>query len=107
MYDFGGGTFDISILKLISTSEGDIYQVLSTNGDTHLGGDDIDNALLDLARREIQAKYGLELDRRGEAVQELRRSLIRAKHELSSAEKTSVHYPVGRRTNVRPRNHAR
>ena len=94
VYDFGGGTFDISILKLISTSEGDIYQVLSTNGDTHLGGDDIDNALLDLARREIKAKFGVELDRRGEAVQELRRSLIRAKHELSSAEKTSVHYPV-------------
>jgi molecular chaperone DnaK len=94
VYDFGGGTFDISILKLISTSEGDIYQVLSTNGDTHLGGDDIDNALLDLARREIHAKFGVELDRHGEAVQELRRSLIRAKHELSSAEKTSVNYPV-------------
>ncbi len=94
VYDFGGGTFDISILKLISTSEGDIYQVLSTNGDTHLGGDDIDNALLDLTRREIKTKFGVELDRRGEAVQELRRSLIRAKHELSSAEKTSVHYPV-------------
>jgi molecular chaperone DnaK len=94
VYDFGGGTFDISILKLISTSEGDIYQVLSTNGDTHLGGDDIDNALLDLARREIHAKFGLELDRHGEAVQELRRSLIRAKHELSSAEKTSVNCPV-------------
>jgi molecular chaperone DnaK len=94
VYDFGGGTFDISILKLISTSEGDIYQVLSTNGDTHLGGDDIDNALLDLARCEIKTKFGVELDRRGEAVQELRRSLIRAKHELSSAEKTSVHYPV-------------
>src|SRR6202158_1328347 len=45
VYDFGGGTFDISILKLISTSDGDIYQVLSTNGDTHLGGDDIDNLL--------------------------------------------------------------
>ena len=94
VYDFGGGTFDISILKLISTDEGGIYQVLSTNGDTHLGGDDIDNALLDLARREIRAKFGVELDRHGEAVQELRRSLIRAKHELSSAEKTSVHYPV-------------
>src|SRR5271167_2311484 len=94
VYDFGGGTFDISILKLISTNEGDIYQVLATNGDTHLGGDDIDNALLDLARREIHAKFGVELDRHGEAVQELRRSLIRAKHELSSAEKSSVHYPV-------------
>src|SRR5277367_799278 len=61
VYDFGGGTFDISILKLISTTEGDIYQVLATNGDTHLGGDDIDNALMELARREIQAKFGVEL----------------------------------------------
>src|SRR6266567_186334 len=45
VYDLGGGTFDISILKLISTDDGDIFQVLSTNGDTHLGGDDIDNLL--------------------------------------------------------------
>jgi Fe-S protein assembly chaperone HscA len=90
VYDFGGGTFDISILKLISTSEGDIYQVLSTNGDTHLGGDDIDNALMDVARREIQARHRVELDRQGEAVQELRRVLIRAKHELSSSEKAAV-----------------
>jgi len=90
VYDFGGGTFDISILKLISTSEGDIYQVLSTNGDTHLGGDDIDNALMDVARREIQTQFGVELDRHGEAVQELRRVLIRAKHELSSSEKAVV-----------------
>ena len=94
VYDFGGGTFDISILKLISTTEGDIYQVLATNGDTHLGGDDIDNALLDLARREIQAKCGVELDPRGEAIQTLRKSLIRAKHELSTAEKTAIHYPL-------------
>ena len=90
VYDFGGGTFDISILKLISTSEGDIYQVLSTNGDTHLGGDDIDNALMDVARREIQSQFGMELDRHGEAVQELRRALIRAKHELSSREIATV-----------------
>src|ERR1700740_3308754 len=90
VYDFGGGTFDISILKLISTTEGDIYQVLSTNGDTHLGGDDIDNALMDVARLEIHAQFGVELDRHGEAVQELRRALIRAKHELSSSEKAVV-----------------
>src|SRR6266513_1938818 len=55
VYDFGGGTFDISILKLISTTDGDIYQVLSTNGDTHLGGDDIDNALQAVAREEIRS----------------------------------------------------
>jgi Fe-S protein assembly chaperone HscA len=95
VYDFGGGTFDISILKLISTNEGDIYQVLATNGDTHLGGDDIDNALMDLTRGEIKAKYGVELDHRGEDVQTLRKSLIRAKHELSSVEKTLVEYPLG------------
>src|SRR5271170_2037528 len=58
------------------------------------GGDDIDNALLDLARREIQAKFGVEFDHRGEAIQTLRKSLIRAKHELSTAEKTIVQYPL-------------
>ncbi len=90
VYDFGGGTFDISILKLISTDEGDIYQVLSTNGDTHLGGDDIDNALLALTRAEIQKQFALDLGAHPEAVQELRKALIRAKHELSSDSKTPV-----------------
>jgi molecular chaperone DnaK len=90
VYDFGGGTFDISILKLISTDEGDIYQVLSTNGDTHLGGDDIDNALLALARAEIQKQFSLDLSAHPEHIQELRKALIRAKHDLSSATKTSI-----------------
>jgi molecular chaperone DnaK len=90
VYDFGGGTFDISILKLISTDEGDIYQVLSTNGDTHLGGDDIDNALLALARAEIQKQFSVDLSAHPETVQELRKALIRAKHDLSSATKTSI-----------------
>ncbi|MGH9712498.1 MAG: molecular chaperone DnaK [Candidatus Acidiferrales bacterium] len=95
VYDFGGGTFDISVLKLISTDEGEIYQVLSTNGDTHLGGDDIDNAMMDLTRREIQARFGVELDRRGEEAQELRKALIHAKHEISTVEKTKMQYPLG------------
>jgi molecular chaperone DnaK len=90
VYDFGGGTFDISILKLISTDEGDIYQVLSTNGDTHLGGDDIDNALLALARAEIQKQFSVDLSAHPEHIQELRKALIRAKHDLSSASKTSI-----------------
>ena len=96
VYDFGGGTFDISILKLIAR-RGDIYQVLATNGDTHLGGDDIDDALLDLARREIRDKFGVEFDHRGEAIQTLRRSLIRAKHELPPAEKPSCNFRSNRR----------
>ncbi len=93
VYDFGGGTFDISILKLISTTEGDIYQVLSTNGDTHLGGDDIDNALQSVAREEI-LKQGVDIAAHPEIVQELRRALIAAKHELSDAAKTTVKFPL-------------
>jgi Fe-S protein assembly chaperone HscA len=100
VYDFGGGTFDISILKLIATDEGDIYQVLSTNGDTHLGGDDIDNAMMAVAREEIQKNLGVALDSRGEAIQGLRKSLIRAKHELSTAERTDVQFMAAGKTIV-------
>jgi molecular chaperone DnaK len=84
VYDFGGGTFDISILKLISTSEGDIYQVLSTNGDTHLGGDDIDNALLERMRATISELHNVDLSAHPEAAQEVRKRVIAAKHELSA-----------------------
>ena len=90
VYDLGGGTFDISILKLITTGEGDIYQVLSTNGDTHLGGDDLDNALMGVARAEIQIRHGLDLERTPETVQALRKALIRAKHELSSETRVTI-----------------
>jgi Fe-S protein assembly chaperone HscA len=97
VYDLGGGTFDISILKLISTSEGDIYQVLSTNGDTHLGGDDIDNLLQSVAREEIREQFQLDLGHYPEASQELRKALIRAKQELSAADTATVKFllPVG------------
>src|SRR5579859_3512310 len=71
VYDFGGGTFDISVLKLISTDQGDIYQVLSTSGDTHLGGDDIDNELQRVAREEILAQFGVDIASQPAAVQEL------------------------------------
>jgi molecular chaperone DnaK len=90
VYDFGGGTFDVSILKLISTGEGDIYQVLSTNGDTHLGGDDVDNLLLSIARKEIWTEFGIDLEQFPEATQGLRKVLIAAKHELSDAGSASV-----------------
>src|SRR5579863_678195 len=93
VYDFGGGTFDISILKLISTTEGDIYQVLSTNGDTHLGGDDIDNVLQSMAREEIR-KQGVDVAAHPEVVQELRKKLIAAKHELSEAATTTIKFPL-------------
>src|SRR5271168_397299 len=90
VYDLGGGTFDISVLKLISTGEGGIYQVLSTNGDTHLGGDDIDNALLAVSREEISARHRVSLDGHPESVQELRKALVAAKHALSGGESAAV-----------------
>src|SRR6201992_1152023 len=98
VYDLGGGTFDISVLKLISTTEGDIYQVLATNGDTHLGGDDIDNALLDLTREEIAQKFGVTLDPRGEQIQQLRKAVIGVKHDLSSDHSALLTFAVEGKT---------
>jgi molecular chaperone DnaK len=92
VYDFGGGTFDISILKLISTAEGDIYQVLSTNGDTHLGGDDIDNVLIAAEWEKIEREGLAEAFAVPENAQQLRKLVIEAKHKLSSTD--SVQIPI-------------
>ena len=80
VYDLGGGTFDISILKL----RDGIFEVQSTNGDTHLGGDDIDNLLIAIALDEIHAEHGVDLRTQPGAVQALRKAAIDAKIQLSS-----------------------
>jgi len=80
VYDLGGGTFDISILKL----RDGIFEVQSTNGDTHLGGDDIDNLLLAIALDEIHAEHGVDLRGHPGAVQALRKAAIEAKIKLST-----------------------
>ena len=84
VYDLGGGTFDISILKL----HDGIFEVIATNGDTHLGGDDIDNLLITIALDDIQGDLGIDLRRNAEAVQAIRKAVIDAKIALSS--ETSV-----------------
>ena len=94
VYDLGGGTFDISILKLISTSEGDIYQVLSTNGDTHLGGDDIDNLLQAFVHEQILQHDQIDFSPHGELAQELRKALIGIKHQLSESEGAMLRFPM-------------
>jgi molecular chaperone DnaK len=94
VYDLGGGTFDISILKLISTSEGDIYQVLSTNGDTHLGGDDIDNLLQAFVHEQILQTDQMDFSPHGELAQELRKELIALKHKLSEVESATLRFPL-------------
>jgi len=94
VYDLGGGTFDISVLKLISTSDGDIYQVLSTNGDTHLGGDDIDNLLQAFVHEQILQNDEIDFSPHGELAQELRKVLINIKHQLSEAETATLRFPL-------------
>jgi Fe-S protein assembly chaperone HscA len=94
VYDLGGGTFDISILKLISTDDGDIYQVLATNGDTHLGGDDIDNLLQAYVHEKILQTEEIDFSPHGELAQELRKALINVKHELSEKESAILKFPL-------------
>src|ERR1700722_10052929 len=94
VYDLGGGTFDISVLKLISTAEGDIYQVLSTNGDTHLGGDDIDNLLQSFVHEQILQEEEVDFSPHGELAQELRKALIAVKHQLSESDSATLRFPL-------------
>src|SRR5690242_8385402 len=86
VYDLGGGTFDISILKL----HDGIFEVLATNGDTHLGGDDIDNRLIHIALEDIHQEWGKDISHYGDAVQTLRRAVIAAKERLSFAPATNI-----------------
>ncbi len=89
VYDLGGGTFDVSILEL-----GDgVFEVLSTNGDTHLGGDDFDDAIINWLASEFQAKEGVDLKKDAMALQRLREAAEKAKIELSSSAQTEINLP--------------
>src|ERR1022692_3898319 len=89
VYDFGGGTFDISILEV-----GDnVVQVISTNGDTHLGGDDIDNMLIDWMIAEFKKSNAVDLKNDKMALQRLKEAAEKAKIELSSVQETSINLP--------------
>ena len=95
VYDLGGGTFDVSILKL----QDGIFEVIATNGDTHLGGDDIDNLLIAIAVDDIQGELKLDLRRNGETVARIRKAVIEAKIALSSeaSAKLDIDLPDGRK----------
>src|ERR1700723_1795415 len=95
VYDLGGGTFDISILKL----HDGIFEVISTNGDTHLGADDIHNLLIPIALDDTLGDLGLDLRRNAEAVQAIRNAVIEAKIALSSqtSVKLDIELPGGKR----------
>jgi Fe-S protein assembly chaperone HscA len=86
VYDFGGGTFDISILKL----KNGIFEVLATNGDTHLGGDDVDRRVADLFLAEIRKAFGVDLSAYPDHMQIVRLEAERAKIRLSDEVKTNI-----------------
>ena len=89
VYDLGGGTFDVSVLEL-----GDgVFEVLATNGDTHLGGDDFDNKVMDFLADSFQKEHGVDLRQDNMALQRLKEAAEKAKKELSSAQTTKINLP--------------
>jgi Fe-S protein assembly chaperone HscA len=90
VYDLGGGTFDISILRV----KDGIFEVLATNGDTHLGGDDFDRALVEWLLEDLAASHGVDPRGDGEVMQELRLAAEAAKIRLSTAERTTLTLPL-------------
>ena len=86
IFDLGGGTFDVSLL----TIEEGIFEVKATAGDTHLGGEDFDNNLLDHFKKEFQKKTGLDISEDARALRRLRSACERAKRTLSSVAQTTV-----------------
>jgi molecular chaperone DnaK len=89
VYDFGGGTFDISILDI-----GDgVFEVKATNGDTHLGGDDLDQAVIDWLVDEFKKDQGVDLSKDSMALQRLKEAAEKAKCELSSSQQTDINLP--------------
>jgi molecular chaperone DnaK len=93
VYDLGGGTFDISIIEIDEVEGEHTFEVLATNGDTHLGGEDFDNRLINYLVDEFKKDQGIDLTKDPLAMQRLKEAAEKAKCELSSAQQTDVNLP--------------
>lgn len=97
VFDLGGGTFDVSILEVASTGDGDsqskVFEVISTSGDTHLGGDDFDEALVHYVADDFKKTYGIDLRKDPMSLQRLQEACEKAKKELSSVPETDLNLP--------------
>ncbi len=93
VYDLGGGTFDISILEVGEVDGQDVLQVLSVNGNTHLGGDDFDQRLIEHVCEEFKKQHRIDLRRDARALQRLKEACERAKCDLSSMQETEINLP--------------
>lgn len=93
VYDLGGGTFDLSIIEIEENDGEKTFEVLATNGDTHLGGEDFDNRLINYLVEEFKKEQGFDLKNDPLAMQRLKEAAEKAKIELSSAQQTDVNLP--------------
>src|SRR5687767_3222379 len=96
VFDLGGGTFDVSVLEVAGGGEGDetkVFEVISTHGDTHLGGDDFDEALIHYVAREFEKENGVDLRKDPMALQRLQEACEKAKKELSQLPQTDINLP--------------
>ncbi|PKH03919.1 molecular chaperone DnaK [Psychromonas sp. MB-3u-54] len=93
VYDLGGGTFDISIIEIDEVDGEKTFEVLSTNGDTHLGGEDFDNRLINFLVAEFKTQQGFDLTNDPLAMQRVKEAAEKAKIELSSAQQTDINLP--------------
>ncbi len=93
VYDLGGGTFDVSIIEIADVDGEKQFEVLATNGDTHLGGEDFDNRVIDFLIEEFKKQQGIDLSKDPLALQRLKDAAERAKIELSSSQQTDVNLP--------------
>ncbi len=93
MYDLGGGTFDVSIIEIADVDGEKQFEVLSTNGDTFLGGEDFDQRIIDYIIGEFKKEQGVDLSKDVLALQRLKEAAEKAKIELSSSQQTEINLP--------------
>ena len=93
MYDLGGGTFDVSIIEIAEIDGERQFEVMATNGDTFLGGEDFDKRIIDFLADEFQKRTGIDLRKDPLALQRLKEAAEKAKIELSSSQQTDVNLP--------------
>ncbi len=103
VYDLGGGTFDISIIEMDDIDGEKTFEVLATNGDTHLGGEDFDNRIINFLVSEFKKDYGIDLSSDSLAMQRLKDSSEKAKIELSSSKQTEINLPYITADNTGPK----
>ena len=103
VFDLGGGTFDVSVLKVDDEDGHKVFEVISTSGDTHLGGDDFDEVLINYGAEKFKEEHGIDLRKEQMALQRLQEAFEKAKRELSTTPQTDINLPFIAQVNDTPK----